>query len=109
MKKIPCTCALIIWITLFCTGFATDSVAASNTWTVSVDPLKPKRQNEYDVIVIGSGIGGLSCASILSTNGYKVLVLEQHSQIGDTVLRLRRMALYSQLEPVTSVAATVEP
>jgi all-trans-retinol 13,14-reductase len=32
----------------------------------------------YDAIVIGSGIGGLSCACALSRTGYRVLVLEKH-------------------------------
>lgn len=33
-------------------------------------------------IMIGSGLGGLSCGVILSRNGYDVTVLEQSSQIG---------------------------
>lgn len=33
-------------------------------------------------IIIGSGLGGLSCGVILSRNGYDVTVLEQGSQIG---------------------------
>jgi all-trans-retinol 13,14-reductase len=37
----------------------------------------------YDVIVIGSGLGGLSCAAILSKLfNKKVLVLEQHYKLG---------------------------
>ena len=32
--------------------------------------------SEWDVVVIGSGMGGLSAASLLSTDGKKVLVLE---------------------------------
>ncbi|MGG6268012.1 phytoene desaturase family protein [Leptolyngbya sp. AN03gr2] len=35
-----------------------------------------------DVIVIGSGIGGLSCAAILARYGFKVLVCESHSIAG---------------------------
>ncbi len=35
-------------------------------------------QDNWDVIVIGSGIGGMSCASALAHKGKKVLVLEQH-------------------------------
>lgn len=34
------------------------------------------------VIIIGSGMGGLSCGVVLAKNGYDVTVLEQGSQIG---------------------------
>lgn len=34
------------------------------------------------IVIIGSGLGGLSCGVILSKNGYDVTVLEQASQIG---------------------------
>jgi hypothetical protein len=34
--------------------------------------------DNLDVIVIGSGIGGLSLAGLLSKQGRRVLVLEQH-------------------------------
>lgn len=37
---------------------------------------------DYDVVVIGSGVGGLTCASLLSKEGLKVLVLEQSHRIG---------------------------
>ena len=37
-----------------------------------------KVPTDIDTIVIGSGIGGLSCAAFLSRVGKKVLVLEQH-------------------------------
>ena len=39
------------------------------------------RQN-YDVIVIGSGLGGLTAASVLSRAGRSVLLVEHHHQLG---------------------------
>ncbi|MFH0988939.1 MAG: NAD(P)/FAD-dependent oxidoreductase [bacterium] len=35
--------------------------------------------DSYDVIVIGSGLGGLSCATAFARQGFKALVIEQHS------------------------------
>ncbi|XP_051905619.1 all-trans-retinol 13,14-reductase-like [Hippocampus zosterae] len=38
--------------------------------------------NSLDAVVIGSGIGGLTAAALLSKAGKRVLVLEQHDQAG---------------------------
>ena len=38
--------------------------------------------NKYDVIIIGSGIGGLCCGSLLALAGKKVLISEAHTQPG---------------------------
>ena len=37
---------------------------------------------QYDTIIIGSGIGGLCCGSLLSLAGQKVLICEAHSKPG---------------------------
>lgn len=37
---------------------------------------------EVDVVVIGSGLGGLSCGALLASRGLEVAVLEQHYEIG---------------------------
>jgi all-trans-retinol 13,14-reductase len=38
--------------------------------------------NKYDIVIIGSGLGGLCSAYILSKEGYNVCVLEKNRQIG---------------------------
>ena len=40
---------------------------------------------DFDVVVIGSGLGGLECALILAREGYKVCVLEKNHQIGGSL------------------------
>ncbi len=42
----------------------------------------PQLQLVYDTIIIGSGMGGLATAAILSKEGQKVLVLERHYTAG---------------------------
>jgi all-trans-retinol 13,14-reductase len=37
---------------------------------------------KYDVVIVGTGLGGLVCGYILSRHGYKVILLEKNGQIG---------------------------
>ena len=39
-------------------------------------------ENHYDIVIIGSGLGGLECALTLGKEGYNVCVLEQSPIIG---------------------------
>lgn len=47
-------------------------------------------EDEYDVVVIGSGLGGLTGANYLSKNGHKVLLLEHHYQFGGLATWFKR-------------------
>lgn len=38
--------------------------------------------DKYDVVIVGSGLGGLACGTILAKEGYKVCILEKNKQIG---------------------------
>lgn len=55
-------------------------------WSLSLLPAAgfspDKVPQDLDVIVVGSGIGGLTAAATLAKAGKKVLVLEQHDQAG---------------------------
>ena len=59
-------------------------------WRVNIDKNKPKDKDEFDVIIVGSGIGGLSCGGMLAAKGYKVLVLEQAKNLGGYFTSFKR-------------------
>ncbi|MBR4223076.1 MAG: NAD(P)/FAD-dependent oxidoreductase [Victivallales bacterium] len=47
-------------------------------------------KDRYDIVVIGSGLGGLTSANRLARAGHSVLLVEQHSQIGGLATYFRR-------------------
>lgn len=51
-------------------------------------------ETDWDVIVVGSGLGGLSTAAYLAVNGRRTLVLEQHDIVGGCAEVFRRKNRY---------------
>ena len=47
-------------------------------------------KSEYDVVVIGSGLAGLTSANILARAGHSVLLLEHHYQLGGMATWFKR-------------------
>ena len=47
-------------------------------------------KDEYDLVVIGSGLAGLTAANIMGRAGYSVLLLEHHYQLGGMATWFKR-------------------
>ena len=55
----------------------------------------------YDVIIIGAGVGGLSCAAKLAKNGKKLLILEKIDHIGGTSHIFKRKDFIFPMGPLS--------
>jgi len=68
--------------------------------------------DEFDVLIIGSGIGGLCCGSLLASKGKKVLICESHYQAGGVAHSFKRKgykfesgpSLWSGLESISNTS-----
>ncbi|MDZ7289366.1 MAG: NAD(P)/FAD-dependent oxidoreductase [candidate division KSB1 bacterium] len=49
-----------------------------------------KSENEFDAIIIGSGLGGLTCAAAFARQGFRPLVLEKHDRPGGYATTFKR-------------------
>lgn len=47
-------------------------------------------EDAFDAVVIGAGLGGLSCAAAFARQNFKVLVLEQHTKAGGYATTFKR-------------------
>ncbi len=56
---------------------------------------------DFDVVVIGAGIGGLACAAKLARKGCRVLVLEKDSHVGGTSYIFRRSGYSFPMGPLS--------
>lgn len=63
-------------------------------WEPTVLPAAPEGEDQYDVIIIGSGIGGLTAGIEIAQAGAKVLLLEQHYVFGGATHNYVRKGKY---------------
>ena len=56
--------------------------------------------NKYDVIVVGGGPGGTTCAALLQKRGLKVLLLEKNDRVGGKSMIVSKMGYTYELWPV---------
>ena len=48
---------------------------------------------KYDIAIIGSGLGGLTCGAMLAKSGKRVIVLEQHNIVGGCATCFKRKGM----------------
>jgi prolycopene isomerase len=69
------------------------STAALINWECpALAKMRKARKGEYDAIIIGAGLGGLSCAAFLARYGFKPLVIEKHNKPGGYATSFTRFA-----------------
>ena len=64
---------------------------------------------ETDIVVIGSGIGGLCCAGLLAKYGHKVLICESHSIAGGAAHSFSRQGYNFDSGPSLFSGMSVRP
>jgi len=58
------------------------------------------RRKEYDVIVVGGGPGGVTCAAFLAKWGLKVLLLDKNQRVGGKMITLSKKGFTYQMAPM---------
>ena len=62
-------------------------------------------KNNYDVIVIGAGPGGITCGALLAKWGLKTLVIDKNSQPGGKMMTVSREGFRYELFPILGMPA----
>ena len=55
--------------------------------------------DSFDVVIVGSGIGGLCCGSLLAITGKKVLICEAHYKPGGVAHTFNKGGYYFESGP----------
>jgi len=63
---------------------------AAFPWDSFPDAPPASSRDDYDAIIIGSGLGGLSAGAAFVRKGYRALVIEQHDKPGGYATSFRR-------------------
>ncbi|KEO85011.1 phytoene desaturase family protein [Tumebacillus flagellatus] len=63
-------------------------------WEPTIHPAAPEGDDQYDVIIVGSGVGGMTAGVELAQAGAKVLMLEGHSVYGGATHTYTRKGKY---------------
>lgn len=68
-------------------------------------------KDDYDAIVIGSGLGGLTAGALFAHAGHRVLVIEQNDIFGGAATTYHRgaMNVEASLHETTDPRTTVDP
>ena len=59
----------------------------------------------FDVIVVGAGFGGATCAALLAKRGLRVLLLEKNSQAGGKAMVISKNGFTYEMWPVIHAPA----
>src|SRR5690242_21822369 len=51
-------------------------------WNALPAKADTSNKDEFDAVIIGAGLGGLSCAAAFARKGYRALVVEKHDKPG---------------------------
>lgn len=60
-------------------------------------------KKNFDVIVIGGGPGGMTCAALLAQKGLEVLVLEKNQRVGGKGMRVSVKGFHCEMWPMCAV------
>ena len=66
-------------------------------------------ENNYDAVIIGAGISGLTAGALLSKKGKKVLILESQPKIGGYLCGFKRKGYYFDVGITRSNISYLEP